>query len=342
MQADPFFYPGVHDPMSESLVKIDNDLVWDGVKRPFHEVYHVQINDTNGRWGFSAELALNHPEDFSDPGTSSVTACFQERGLEAVQLRQDYDLSTHDVVHADEFIHIDKSSLSLAECTGGVTVEKQTIKWELVFEDPVLSFRPCPWNFIFPPRMVPARVFVPRVIGFVSGNIYVDHRKFSFTRARVSQSHHHGSRLPDQLTRVSCLSFVEDPEAFFEGQTCVLRTQKRRFGPLTLGCMGLEGKLYPFNSLWRVLTVNRSTTNEVAWNARYRHSGYEFLCRVQGLEEPVMRQSRGPTGETGRIRRFLLADAEIEVRRKHRGRWQDYKLLTAPKRAFFETLLTRS
>lgn len=326
--------------MSDSLVKPDNNLAWDGVKKPFFEVYHVQINDTNGHWGFFVDLSLGNPGFGTVHGKSTVAAGFENQdGL--VLLEQSYDLSTHDVVHADEFIRIDTSSLSLAECTGGISSAGHTLKWELRFEDPVLTYRPFP-EFFYRWNLIPARLLVPRMIGLVSGNIYIDHKKFTLNRERVSQTHIYGPKNPEGRTRVSCLNFLEDSEAFFEAQTCHARVGKRLMGPITTGCIGIEGKLFAFNSLWNMAFGNRATTDQTQWDARFRKNGYEFICRVLGKNNPVKNRFQGPSGELCDSTVFLMADAEIEIRRRHRGLWQDYKQLTAPGKALLQTVLSQA
>lgn len=324
--------------MLESLVKIDNDLVWDGVKRPFFEFYHVHLNDTNGRWALFLEFAINSPANPREPGCSSLSASYVDQNGERLLLRRDYELATHDVVHADEFIRIDNNSLSLAECVGGLQEGKRLIKWELSFEDPILSFRPYSRLWINRLPLVPSKIFLPRLVGFVSGNIFVDHHKFTLQRARVSQAHVYGRSLVENWSRATCLNFQEDSEAFFEAQSCQIRFRNRLLKPLSLFYVGMEGQIFRADSLWRMACFNQSELHENQWRASFQKGGYRFDCRITRSTETPRREFLGPSGAACGIVDGLLADVEVHVSRKQRGLWRGHKMLSGARQGVFQSI----
>lgn len=324
--------------MPEPLVKTDNDLVWDGVKKPFFELYHVHLSDTNGRWALFLEFAINNPDESGRPGMSSVSACFADQNGEHLALRRDYDLSTHDIVHADEFIHIDNTSLSLADCAGGIQEGKRLVKWELAFEDPVLSFRPYSSLWFNRLPFMPTKILLPRLVGFVSGNIFVDHRKFALQRARMSQLHVYGTSFAKAWSRASCLNFQEDSEAFFEAQSCQVRFRDHLIRPLSLFYLGMEGRIFRADSLWHMACLNKSEVRKNLWQAVFQKDGYRFDCRITRATEAIRREFFGPSGEACESVDGLMADVEIHVSRKQHGLWRDYKMLTGARQGVFQTV----
>lgn len=330
--------------MNEALVKLDNHLAWDGIRQPFHEVYYLKLNDTNGKWSLWLRYAFTIPAPDNPGGTASLWAIYTEKNGKKITLRKDYDMRTHDVVHADQFIQIDNSNLSLAGCAGSIVSEKNTIKWELAFEDPVVSLRLYPYKILYDSSFPPSKVVSPRLLGFVTGTLYVEnknvgHKKINLFRNRIHQGHIYGSGLANQWAWANCIDFAEDTEAYFEAITAVMPWRGKVIRPLHLFCVGMEGEQFIANSLLKMVWQNLSDYDFQTWHCEFKKSGYHFDCTIRrDLETIVGVTYKGPNAETRHCYNSMLADIEIKVHKRKRGTWQDYKLLTSKGKCAFETV----
>jgi hypothetical protein len=330
--------------MNEALVKIDNNLVWDGIKQPFYEVYYLKINDADGQWGLWLRYSFTTPALGSPNGIASLWAIYTEKGGEKIVIRQDYDMGKHDVVHADQFIQIDNSNLSLADCVGSINNDQDSIKWELIFEDPVVSSRLYPHAFLYESSFPPSKIVSPRLLGFVTGTIYVNHKKIKLFRNRVHQGHVFGTAFAPSWTWANCIDFREDTEAYFEGLSARVPLARGKLTrPFSLFSVGMEGERFAANSLIKMAWLNKSDTDFTTWSAAFEKSGYRFECLIHRRPEDVLGLTYdGPNAEKLFCYASLLSDIEIKVFKRRRGSWQDYKLLTARGKCAFETVDTQS
>lgn len=330
--------------MNEALVKLDNNLAWDGIKQPFYEVYYLKINDAAGKWGLWLRYSFTTPAPGSSNGIASLWAIYTEKGGEKIAIKQDYDMGTHDVVHADQFIQIDQSNLSLADCTGGVKSAKDVIKWELTFEDPVVSSRLYPHALFYETSFPPSKMVSPRLLGFVTGTIYVNHKKIKLFRDRVHQGHVFGTAFAPSWTWANCVDFREDTEAYFEGLSANVPLGRGKLTrPLSLFAVGMAGERFAANSLIKMAWQNKSDADFTTWNATFEKSGYRFECLIRRRPEDMLGLTYdGPNAEKLFCYASLISDIEIKVLKRRRGAWQDYKLLTAYGKCAFETVDAQS
>lgn len=318
--------------MSESLVKTDNDLVWDGVVKPFIEFYDFLLTHPEGNWALWIQLVLNIPETHKNPALSTVQACFITKEGQKIVLKNDFDLKSHDVVHTDQFIKIDETVFSLADCFGGAQKEDQFIRWELSFEDPVLSYQPYPKGLT---RLAKFKHLCPRLIGHVSGNIFVNHKKYSFTEAKMTQNHSFGTRPPQKWAQATCLHFADDTEAFFHAMNLKM---SGRIPTLSFVMLGFEGQEFRLNSWVEALGTTRSEINFDAWKIHFQKKGYRFACRLWREPDFTIGLPFPSFGETEPTHYLSpLSHIEIQIHKKHHGMWQDYKILKGTQTALFET-----
>lgn len=316
--------------MFEPLVKIDNDFVWDGKERPFFENYFLKICDPFSEWSLCLYFFIDCPPDSIHPGISLVFAGYVTAQGEKVLVQNDYDLSLHDVVHADPFLRIQENILTLADCTGCVRQEKNMIKWDLRFEDPVLSARPIPKIF---QKFSKIRFFLPRFLCFVSGDIYVNHKKHSLNRVRATQGHMAGSRVPSSFSLIHCIDFPDDPLAYFEALCWPTPLKEARFFRV-----GMEGREFRAESLDQVFWKNRFSRESDRWQWQFFSGGFRFDGKITSPSRFQFEFAFPGGTKPLKSQNTMMADLEIEVFKKHRGRWQEYKQLKSFKKCLMETV----
>lgn len=325
--------------MNDALVKIDNTLAWDGLRQPFVEVYYLILNDTNGKWALKLSYEFHLPSERFEGGMATLRAIYSSVDGEQIVLSQDFDMGVHDVIHADKFIQIENSTLSLADCYGGVQNGKQSIKWEIGFEDPVLSSRFYPYQFFYEDNMPPDMKFVlPRQFGFATGSLYINHKKVELFRSRVHQGHYYGPRLQPGWAFLSCLSFKEDSESFLHALSSTHQFGKRWIRPFHLFSLMMEGEMFTVNSLAKAFVLNRSYHDDKIWNFHFQKRGFRFEgCLWRDSSHIVKTECLGPEDEIYDVQTSQLANLDIKVFKRKRGSWYDYKRLTSQNRATFET-----
>lgn len=332
--------------MLDSLVKIDNTLVWDGHSHPFYEAYYLIISHPKNPWALWLRYTLTHaaPHKYETKNENENVAClcaiYMEKSGRQVALKNTYELSKHDIVHTDQFIAIGGSCLSLAEATGSVQNGKDCIKWELSFEDPVQSLRIYPGGLFYHLGQPSTKFVQPRLVSAARGTFYVNHEKKELRPGRVHQGHLWGRTLSKRWAWANCLHFKEDSEAWFQALSI-----ETGVGPvsrsLNFFCLSMEGKKFNANSALKML-LNKSDYDDFHWHLRFTKSHFRFDCHIE-------REARltagialsGPGGEKRYSYLSPFARMEIKVYKNIRGRWQYYKTLSAENGATFETVATQ-
>ncbi|HLD45480.1 MAG TPA: hypothetical protein VJC18_08595, partial [bacterium] len=95
----------------ESLVKIDNILVWDGTKRPFFESYYLNATSQDAKWGTLLRYTLSTSTAKQVGDTATVLCLFVDSQGNKVVAKESFDLLKHDIVHSDRFISLGSSYL---------------------------------------------------------------------------------------------------------------------------------------------------------------------------------------------------------------------------------------
>lgn len=330
--------------MNRPLVKSDNKLVWDGLRQPFHESYTVKINDSNGKWALTLRYVLATPSPGYVSGMASLWAVYEERGADPVALRRDFDMSVYDVVHADEFIRVGDAWLSLANCHGGIATPAGMIKWELAFEDPVASLRHYPHTLFYRSPFPATKFCSPRLSGFVTGSLFINHKKIHLLREKVHQNHSFGEMSPASSAWVNCISFREDSSAYVEGVSAVLPVGRGQiFRPCHLFCVGMDGRRFVANSPVKALWRNRSRHDFRNWEFEFEKSGFRFETSVRREGLPISEFVIPGTDGKPRFSLFTaFATTEIRISRRRRGAWLDYKQMTSDRCAFETVTVDRA
>jgi len=331
--------------MLDSLVKIDNTLVWDGHTYPFHEAYYLIINDPKTTWSLWIRYTLCNvsptKSSNSHHNVASLWATYIDKQGTKIAVKNNFELSKHDIVHTDQFISIGGSFLSLAESVGSVQKGKDCIKWEINFEDPVTSLRIFP-NSLFYHLSRPKTKFVqPRLVSHATGQFYVNHRRKEVNRCRVHQAHSYGTGLSHGWAWANCIHFKEDSQAYFEALSLKTGFGKRLRKSLNLFCLCMDGKKYYANTLTKMF-FNKSKYDFDSWHMEFTKSGFKFVCVVR--RDPRLTAGLlldGPNGEKKYSYLSMLASIEIKVYKYHKGSWQYYKTLSSTENCSFETVTSK-
>ncbi len=335
--------------MLDALVKVDNIMIWDGITRPFFEAYYLKIVDPDTKWSLFVRYSFSTSTAHNQSDKASLWAIYISNGGQKTVLKESFDLQKHEIVHTNQFISIGNSFLSLAEAVGSVHKNKECIKWELVFEDPVISARLLPYTPLYHLKLLKTKVIQPRMLGFVSGDIYINGKKFNVGRTRAHQGHLYGNSYFHHWAWVNCIDFKEDSEAYFEALSLkvpllkvpLLKVPllKKRALTLNFFTICMDGKKYFANSLMKALFFNKSRYNNKSWEAEFACRGYKFVCQTK--RDPLFTAGlryEGPNAAVAYCYHSPLATIEITVYKRKRGQWQYYKTLSAQKKCSFETV----
>ena len=305
--------------MDASLVKIDNVIAWDGAKAPFVENYSFFLQDPHKDWSlcirFSFEVA-----SLQSPKLGVVEAFFQNAAGERQAFRQEYNLDDHDIVHADKFVDIGGCYLSLADSMGTLHAGNNTLKWECVFEDPVVSQRPFP-DIFYPFAFPRYKMVYPRFLNFARGQFFINHKKYEFSRIRVCQNHGYGKQLPQSLN-VHAVGFEQDSTAVFSLFAPRFVSKKGLMPYLPCVIFSMEGKTFVDQPLSRFLFQRSLNVTDFGFDLTFHKRPYRFLASMACQPEHNFALSDGALLN-------IFADLRIEVQKKSHGIWQTYKVLTS-------------
>lgn len=304
-------------------------MAWDGFVTPFQEFYSLIVNDPNGQWSLLVEYGIGVPQKNKHLGRAILSATMWEEGKEPLTIINDFDLTRHDIVHTDQFIAIGSASfLSLAEANGHVRDKNATIRWEIAFEDPVISSRIYPSLLFYQLNRSQINVFSPRLLSHATGVVYADHKKHAFKNIRLQQSHHYTKNILAKWSYASCISFHEDNEAFFEALRIVKTIGKMQL-PMHFFRLKIGDHVFEANGLTKSMT-NSSDFDGHVWRFQFTKSHHRFEGQlvlqpaktveksflVPGMPQQIMQQS-------------TQARLVIKISERHKGSWQFVKELTS-------------
>ncbi len=323
--------------MTESLVKLDNTMVWDGLAKPFFEAYHVKVCDPKAHWSLWLRYSLLNPQKagFDKKAIAALEGIFFTHDAPAVLAAESFELADYDIVHTDHFISIGDSFLSLAQAVGLISDKKTFIKWEMNLEDPVLSFRPLPGEMFYHLPHPKAKFLVPRLTCRASGQIYINHKKFELHSQPLYQSHIFGKNLPSTWTWINCINFKEDSAACLEVLFLGLIPGVSKKAHLIF--LRFDDVVLSANSIWDGYWANKVSLNETTCEMVItKHKWRAEICVTfeKRYENTVV--YHGPDGQNRLSALNLAASADIKILKQKDGVWQSYKTLTARNTASIE------
>ena len=323
----------------ESCVKIDNVLVWEPSTSPFYEAYLINIIHPKAQWSLMLRYTLSVSTTSSTPKTASLWGVFIDKKGTKTVARETFDMNKHDVVHTNRFISIGDSYFSLAEVVGSVHVKKTCLKWEFVFEDPVISLRPFSTGLLDKCWINKFNLLVPRLVGFASGSCFVDGYKKDLSRSRVYQNHLFGPSFTHNGSWVNCLNFKEDSEAYVEAYNIKVPFWRKRHLTLNYFYLCMDGKKFFSQSLIKALFFNKVFVESLRWTGSFKKKGYKFIINIKRL--PSLTAGipyEAPNRASAFCYHSSLANIEIKVYKRHKRSWQYYKTLSAQNKCSFETV----
>ena len=325
----------------ESCVKIDNALVWDPSKHPFYEAYLINIIHPKAKWSLMLRYTLTVSTTTSFPKTASLWGVFIDEGGGKTVVKENFDMDKHDVVHTNRFISIGGSYFSLAEVVGSVNAKKTCLKWEFVFEDPVISLRPFASDLPGEYRLKKINFLVPRLVGFASGACFIDGYKKELSRSRIYQNHFYGSSFLHNWSWVNCVNFKEDSEAYLEAYSIKIPFWKNKHLTLKYYYLCMDGKKFFSQSLFKALFCNKMLAESLRWSGSFKKKGYKFIINIK--RSPSLTAGipyEAPNKAPAFCYHSSLANIEIKAYKRHKRTWQYYKTLSAQKKCSFETVLS--
>ncbi len=323
----------------DSPVKLDNHLVWDGRKFPFTESYDIKLHDPKHVWSLWLRYALNHPTSVRDEAHTSLTGFFVDQKGMRLALSEKFPMDAHDIVHADHFITLKDAHFSLSNALGCIQKNNQSLRWDLLFEDPVQSLRPLPSIFysLAAPRL---KFLSPRFCGRASGQIYINHHTRDAQGLKIYQAHRYGEDPLPAFQWAHCADFNEDPTAVFEALTVDrggFLFSKKTKKQWHVFCLVMEGEKYFSHSLvdvWR----GRSVCGPLEWQIEFEKNKRRFECHI--IRQPLATfGTRAVLQDGSQHHTYLspLAALEIKVFKKQNGAWTHERTLSSQTGCTVET-----
>jgi len=305
--------------MDSSFVKIDNVMAWDGAAAPFCETYSLFLQHPEKQWAlalrFSFEIDAN-----TENRLGVVEAFFHDASGEKLAFRSEYNLGNHDILHADKFVEVGDCFLSLADSMGSLTNGKNTIKWECVFEDPVLSYRPFP-DIFYPFSFPRYKMTYPRFLNFARGQFFINHKKYEFSRIRICQTHGYGRHFPQSLS-VHAVGFSEDSDAVFALFAPRFVTQRGLLPFFPCAILSMEGQVFVHQPVCTFLLRRPLELSGQGFHFVFSKRPYRFHVDLtyQSSDDFILQ-------DTTKLN--LFADLKIEVLKKNRSHWHTHKILSS-------------
>lgn len=260
-------------------------MVWDGRSSPFLEAYTLKLNHPEQKWALWAQYGLtNCQHDQVFIREAFLSGVFMDHLGHKVAIKHSLGLDQHEILHSDQFISIDGSSLSLAESTGYIMDSKHTLKWDLIFEDPVESFKPLPLAPMYHFSWPKTKFTTPRLKTFATGQIFINHKRKDFSQLPVYQSHHYGRDLVPGWAWANCLQFKEDPTALFEAIAIKTSKKSSSTNSLKMFLLRYDNETYLANSLMDQFG-NHSALSANTWDIEFKKAGLRFECRLERLPQ---------------------------------------------------------
>lgn len=300
--------------IAESSVKVDNTMVWNGTSAPFFESYTLKLNHPEQKWALWTQYALNQVAgSHAADSLASLTGIFIDHLGHKVVIKKSLELAKHEIIHSDQFIAIDDSSLSLAESSGYLADHRHTLKWDMLFEDPVESFKPFPTSLMYHLSWPKTKFITPRLKTFATGQIFINHKRKDFRHLPVYQSHQYGKDFVPGWFSANCLQFKEDPTAVFEALAIKTSPKASSQSQIVFFLIRFAGETYIANGLMDQF-FNQSRPSDLNWDIEFSKNGLRFVCRIKRIPELVFgREQQTPDRNPLYCYNSLLSEIEIQI-----------------------------
>ncbi|HBF11861.1 MAG TPA: hypothetical protein DDW49_00475 [Deltaproteobacteria bacterium] len=315
-----------------------NRLRWDGQKKPFYEVYYAKLVDEKAAWSFWCRYTLLHSVIEGKIPTASVWAIFKPWGERATSLKENFSVHQIDFVHAERFIQIGPSYLSLSHAVGLVKNSHQEITWNLQFEDPTLCQPLFPYQFMYRSRFPQTKYVAARLSTSVSGSVSINHQSHPADQCKAHQAHLWGTGYALSWAWAHCNQFVEDASVVFEGLSAEIKLGPYETPFIPLFSFIFEGKRYRGPGVCRLFKT-KNHHDFLEWHFEVVCNDTKFAGRIsRPIEEIVGVEYEGPLGEARFCHNTMMGNMELDVYKRHKKEWVYFKKLTAQKTVAFETV----
>ncbi|MDO8520283.1 MAG: tocopherol cyclase family protein [Deltaproteobacteria bacterium] len=320
----------------ENTVTEGNRLVWNGIKKPFFEVYYLKIADPSRPWSFWARYTLLIPS--RGPALAALWSVFCAQDEHPVAQKKIFPLGDIDIFHREKFIQIGDAYLALEGAFGGMETSDHRVLWELAFEDPSVCGQLFPYGWFYRSPLPTTKVLAPRLSTFVSGKIEVDGKLFNLDHCPAHQAHLWGTRYAKRWVWGHCNQFEGEPETVFEGLAAEIAIGPFESPAIPLFCLIHNGVTYRANKILSWFK-NKTAHDWVFWNFEAFCGNFKFIGKMK--RDPALTvglEYQGPRGEIRFCHNTMLADLEIDLLQKRGKGWEPVKKFISHHGAAFETV----
>jgi hypothetical protein len=301
------------------ISEFDNLPKWNGREKPFYENYYLKVNVR----GLDAALWLRYTflSPVSGRSEASVWAAF----FDAKNPKKNFAIK--ETVGLNEFIFykakfgLDIGGVVLNNCgsSGRLVKNGRDVSWDVSWKARETSFR----NLPFPLYHLPfptTKVVAPNENVVSNGFFTIDGVKYELRDEKLHQGHVWGRHYSKEWAWGNCISFNEDESAFLEL---------------------LANKIFALGFINTGAGSDRLIVKGKYGLGFWEFEGFGLKFKVKGKISSPMQNIIGVTyTDPDNSKRFCynttVADATLDIYKRHRFSWRHFKRLTSSKRTAFE------
>ena len=292
-----------------------NKLVYAGQKGPFYEVYYFKTASLDGLWSFWCRYTLLIPKSGYGAREASVWGIFSAKGEKPVVIKKTFSLDQIDVWHADSHIRIEDNYLSVDRCVGCLQEDLSVMSWDLQFEDPTLSGRIYPHDFLYKGKFPKSKFVEPRLSTYISGHIKINHTKINLDHHLAHQAHIWGTQYANSWAWAHCNQFGKN-DIIFEGLTARIPLGSWSSPQLSLFHFYFDGEYFPVNKMRSWLGQN-SKYDLFGWHFELDSDDLRLVGTIRRQTESIVGVTYfGPDGDKRYCHNSSRAQIELSVYKK--------------------------
>lgn len=238
----------------------DNLLRWDGKTPGFYEVYFVEVQDPEHRTGLWLRYTLRAPKKGSP--VAEVWAMFFDRrdASKSFALKQTVPFELARVERERLFFSVAGCELTHSGCRGAIEKDGRRLEWNLSWEESARLVH-FPYAAMYSGALPKTKVLSPHFHLRATGSYAAGGEKWILSKEPGQQSHLWGTEHAERWIWAHANTFVEDPDAAFEGLTAETKVGLVLRPKLTMFALRYRGVEYLFNKPQQLLRTNESRTD---------------------------------------------------------------------------------
>lgn len=320
--------------------EIDNQLVFDGVRRGHYEVYYLKVNLPPRAWWIRYTVLSPAAGRGGPVGELWAIAFDRSEPRRNRAFKRTLPWSSCHADSAPFALRIGDATLSHAGAQGSLQdADGAQMRWDLRFEDEQRPFRHFPHGSLYRLPLPKTKVLAPHLGMRVSGRISVGDEQHQLEGAPGHQAHIWGSKHAERWAWANCTAFEGAPGLALECLTARVRVGPVTTPQLTMAALRLpDGRELAFNQV-RTWLRHTSRYDLHGWRLVARRDPWRMELDLRNrLADMVGVRYEDPDGAGRVCHNTKVADATVTLLRKSGGGWRQQGRWTADGTAAFEVV----